>query len=59
MNSTSKLNYLGAVHASTYIYGMPITTLIASVLILGEPISFMAIIGTFMMFIGVYFATRK
>nr|WP_311460706.1 EamA family transporter [uncultured Capnocytophaga sp.] len=53
------MNYLGAVHASTYIYGMPITTLIASVLILGEPISLMAIIGTLMVLIGVYFATRK
>ncbi|WP_311329396.1 EamA family transporter [Capnocytophaga gingivalis] len=53
------MNYLGTVHTSTYIYGMPITTLIASVLILGEPISFMAIIGTLMVLIGVYFATRK
>ena len=53
------IKFLGAVRASTYIYGMPITTLIASVLILGEPISLMAIIGTLMVLIGVYFATRK
>ena len=53
------IKFLGAVRASTYIYGMPITTLIASVLILGEPVSLMAIIGTLMVLIGVYFATRK
>jgi len=53
------IKFLGAVRASTYIYGMPITTLIASVLILGEPISLMPIIGTLMVLIGVYFATRK
>ena len=47
---------LGTIRASNYLYTQPIVSLLCSVIILHEPLTFIAIIGTAFILIGIYIA---
>ncbi|MCL1944038.1 MAG: DMT family transporter [Candidatus Azobacteroides sp.] len=53
------LKYLGAVKTTNYVYTIPVITFIASALILGERITFIAFVGAVLIISGVYLADRK
>jgi drug/metabolite transporter (DMT)-like permease len=56
-NLAAKL--LGAVKASVYIYIIPVVTVITSVIILKEEITFMAGIGTLLTILGLFLSEKK
>lgn len=49
------LKHIGTVRTSNYIYFIPIVTLITSVIVLNEPVTVFAIIGTLFILSGVYY----
>ena len=49
---------IGALKASNYIYLNPITTVVVSALVLSEPMTTLAFVGSAMILIGVFFANR-
>jgi drug/metabolite transporter (DMT)-like permease len=53
------VKHLGAIRTTNYIYFMPIVTLITSVFILNEPITFIALSGAALILGGVYLAEKK
>lgn len=50
---------LGPVQASTYIYFNPIVTVVASIIILKEPFSWVSFLGTLLIIVGLLIAERK
>ena len=50
---------LGPIKTSAYIYLTPIVTIIASVLILGEKVTWMAMLGAVLTLLGLYLSERK
>ena len=54
----SVVKRLGGVRANNYIYASPLVTLIASAVILHEPITWVALLGAVLIVGGVYFAGR-
>ncbi len=50
---------LGALRTSNYVYLNPITTIVASALILHEPMTIMAYIGSGLILLGVFVANKK
>lgn len=50
---------LGPVKASTYIYLNPIVTVIASIIILKEPFTWISFLGTILIIIGLFLAERR
>lgn len=53
------VKYLGAVQTTNYVYVVPVVTLIASYLILDEPITTIAIVGAILILAGVWWAEKK
>lgn len=49
---------LGALKASNYVYLNPVTTVVASVLVLNEPMTWMAGVGSAMILTGVFLANK-
>ena len=49
---------LGAVRASSYVYLSPVVTMVASVIVLNETITLMALAGALMILMGVALAER-
>ncbi|MCC8145699.1 MAG: DMT family transporter [Bacteroidales bacterium] len=56
---SSTIKELGAVRASNYIFIMPVITLVTSVLILDERMSYTAITGAFLILTGLYISEKK
>ena len=52
------LKHIGTVRTSNYIYFIPIVTLITSVIVLNEPVTLFAIIGTIFILAGVYYVDQ-
>ena len=50
---------IGVLSTSNYIYLNPVTTVLASALILDEPMTFMAYVGSALILVGVYVANRQ
>lgn len=50
---------LGALTVSNYVYLNPVSTVIASAIVLGERLTWMAFIGSAMILMGLYFANKK
>lgn len=46
------VNVLGTIKTSVYVYAIPIVTVITSIFILGEPITWMSALGTLLILIG-------
>ena len=53
------VKYLGAIHASNYLYFIPIVTLITSYIVIDEKITPIAIVGASLILAGVYLVQRK
>jgi drug/metabolite transporter (DMT)-like permease len=49
---------LGALVASNYIYLNPVSTVVASALVLDEPMTWLAYLGSALILIGVYFSNK-
>jgi len=49
---------LGALKASNYVYLNPVTTVVASALVLNEPMTWMAGVGSAMILTGVFLANK-
>ncbi len=52
------VKHLGIVRATNYIYVVPMVTLITSVLVLDEPITSVAVLGSVLILLGVYVAEQ-
>lgn len=50
---------LGAIRTSVYIYMVPVITVVTSVLVLGEPVTAMAAVGTLLTLAGLVLSERK
>ena len=50
---------IGVLSTSNYIYLNPITTVLASALVLDEPMTLMAYVGSALILVGVYVANRQ
>lgn len=50
---------LGAMHTSIYIYMVPVITVVTSVIVLGEPVTRLAIIGTILTLTGLLISEHK
>lgn len=53
------LEKLGTVRASNYMYTQPLVSLVCSVVVLGEPITQIALLGAVFILVGIYVAERK
>lgn len=53
------LEKLGTVRASNYMYTQPLVSLVCSVMVLGEPITQIALLGAVFILVGIYVAERK
>lgn len=53
------LEELGTVRASNYMYTQPLVSLVCSVVVLGEPITQIALLGAVFILVGIYVAERK
>ena len=53
------LEKIGTIRASNYMYTQPLVSLACSVAVLGEPITYIALLGTVFILIGVYIAGRR
>lgn len=50
------LEKLGTIRASNYMYTQPLVSLACSVAVLGEPITYIALLGTLFILVGIYIA---
>lgn len=50
---------LGVVKTSVYIYAVPVITVVTSVIILGEKLTWMSALGTFLTLMGLFISERK
>lgn len=53
------VDYLGAVKSGLYVYFNPVVTIIFGIIILNEKLTIWGIIGTILIFIGLYISTYK
>lgn len=53
------LEKIGTIHASNYMYTQPLVSLVCSVMILNEPITPIALVGTIFILGGIYIAESK
>ena len=53
------LEKLGAIRASNYMYTQPLVSLACSVIVLGEPFTPIAFLGTVLILVGIYVAERR
>ena len=53
------LEKIGTIRASNYMYTQPLVSLACSVAVLGEPITYIALLGTVFILIGVYIAGHR
>lgn len=49
---------LGAVRTSVYIYMVPVITTVTSVLVLGEPVTWLSVGGTVLIVVGLFLSER-
>lgn len=50
---------LGAVRTSVYIYMVPVITTVTSVLVLGEPVTWISVVGTILIVIGLFLSEHR
>lgn len=50
---------LGAIKTSIYIYLVPVITVITAMIVLHEPLTWMAILGTFLTLTGLFISETK
>ncbi len=49
---------IGALRTSNYVYLNPVTTVVASALVLQEPMTFLAVVGSILILVGVFVANK-
>ena len=59
MSWNKVIDRIGIVASNNYLYLSPLATFIFSALVLGEHITMVAVIGTFLILLGVFFAQKK
>ncbi len=53
------ISRIGALKTSNYIYLNPVTTVVASAVVLDEPMTFLSVVGSLLILIGVYLANSR
>ena len=59
MSWNKVIDRIGVVTSNNYLYLSPLATFIFSAIVLGEHISLVAILGSFLILVGVFFAQKK